>query len=58
MPIQEFLTPEVIVSFLTVTFLEIVLAGDNLVLIAILAGRLPESQRPLEGSEIVLRSRH
>ena len=47
MPIQEFLTPEIIVSFLTLTFLEIVLAGDNLVLIAILAGRLPEPQRPL-----------
>ena len=47
MPIQEFLTPEVIASFLTLTFLEIVLAGDNLVLIAILAGKLPEAQRPL-----------
>ena len=46
MPIHQYLTPEVIASFLTLTFLEIVLAGDNLVLIAILAGKLPEAQRP------------
>lgn len=47
MPILEFLTPEHVASFLTLTFLEIVLAGDNLVLIAILAGKLPERQRAL-----------
>lgn len=40
------LTPDVIVTFLTLTALEIVLAGDNLLLIAILAGKLPERQRP------------
>ena len=47
MPSPEFFTPEIVASFLTLTFLEIVLAGDNLVLIAILAGKLPERQRPL-----------
>ena len=47
MPIHEYLTPEIVASFLTLTVLEIVLAGDNLVLIAILAGKLPEAQRPL-----------
>ncbi len=47
MPISNYLAPEIVASFLTLTFLEIVLAGDNLVLIAILAGKLPESQRPL-----------
>jgi predicted tellurium resistance membrane protein TerC len=47
MPLLEFLQTEHIASYLTLTFLEIVLAGDNLVLIAILAGRLPERQRPL-----------
>src|SRR5262245_3158081 len=46
MPLHEYFTPEVIASFLTLTFLEIALAGDNLVLIAILSGRLPEHQRP------------
>jgi len=42
-----FLEPEHIASFLTLVFLEIVLAGDNLVLIAILSSRLPAEQRPL-----------
>jgi predicted tellurium resistance membrane protein TerC len=46
MPI-DFLATEHVLSYLTLTFLEIVLAADNLVLIAILAGRLPEHQRPL-----------
>jgi len=40
-------TPENFATFLTLTFLELVLAGDNLVLIAILASKLPERQRPL-----------
>lgn len=44
---EHLLTPDNLVTFLTLTFLEIVLAGDNLVLIAIMAGRLPEHQRPL-----------
>ena len=47
MPLLELLQTEHVASYLTLTFLEIVLAGDNLVLIAILAGRLPEHQRPL-----------
>ena len=46
MPLHEFLTTEVLASYLTLTFLEIVLAGDNLVLIAILSGKLPADQRP------------
>jgi predicted tellurium resistance membrane protein TerC len=46
MPGPEFFTTEIIASFLTLTFLEIVLAGDNLVMIAILAGKLPPDQRP------------
>lgn len=45
--LELLLTPENLVTYLTLTFLEIVLAGDNLVLIAILASRLPEHQRPL-----------
>lgn len=45
--LELLLTPENVATFLTLTFLEIVLAGDNLVLIAILAGKLPEHQRPL-----------
>jgi len=47
MPAITFLEPEHIASFLTLVFLEIVLAGDNLVLIAILSSRLPAEQRPL-----------
>jgi len=42
----ELFTTEIVASFLTLTFLELVLAGDNLVLIAILAGKLPPEQRP------------
>jgi predicted tellurium resistance membrane protein TerC len=45
MTFQEFMTTEILASFFTLTFLEIVLAGDNLVLIAILSGKLPEHQR-------------
>lgn len=45
--LEALLTPENAATFLTLTFLEIVLAGDNLVLIAILASKLPERQRPL-----------
>jgi predicted tellurium resistance membrane protein TerC len=45
--LELLLTPENVATYLTLTFLEIVLAGDNLVLIAILASRLPEGQRPL-----------
>jgi predicted tellurium resistance membrane protein TerC len=46
MQLHEFMTPEIIASYLTLTFLEIVLAGDNLVLIAILSGKLPPAERP------------
>jgi predicted tellurium resistance membrane protein TerC len=45
--LELLLTPENVATFLTLTFLEIVLAGDNLVLIAILSSKLPEHQRPL-----------
>jgi predicted tellurium resistance membrane protein TerC len=45
--LELLLTPDNVATFLTLTFLEIVLAGDNLVLIAILASKLPEHQRPL-----------
>jgi len=41
----ELLTIEALVAFLTLTGLEIVLGIDNIVFIAILAGRLPEGQR-------------
>lgn len=34
-------------TFATLVFLELVLAGDNLVLIAILTGKLPERYRPM-----------
>jgi predicted tellurium resistance membrane protein TerC len=43
---MEFLTsPEVWAAFLTLTVLEIVLGVDNIVFIAILAGRLPKEDR-------------
>lgn len=43
---MELLTsPEAWISLLTLTFLEIVLGVDNIIFIAILAGKLPESQR-------------
>jgi predicted tellurium resistance membrane protein TerC len=45
--VLPFLEPEHIASFFTLVFLEIVLAGDNLVLIAILSSRLPPEQRPV-----------
>lgn len=45
--LEVLLTPDNVATLLTLTFLEIVLAGDNLVLIAILASKLPERQRPL-----------
>ncbi len=42
----ELLTPESLIAFLTLTTLEIVLGIDNIVFISILAGKLPEEQRP------------
>ena len=47
MPVELLFTPENVATFLTLTFLEIVLAGDNLVLIALLSSKLPERQRPM-----------
>ncbi|MEL7058741.1 MAG: TerC family protein [Acidobacteriota bacterium] len=41
-----FATPEAWISLLTLATLEIVLGIDNIVFITILAGKLPESQRP------------
>jgi predicted tellurium resistance membrane protein TerC len=41
------LTPENVVAFLTLTSLEIVLGIDNIIFIAILAGKLPEQQRDM-----------
>jgi len=41
----EYLTMDTLMAFLTLTSLEIVLGIDNVIFIAILAGRLPESQR-------------
>ena len=38
---------ESIVSFITLTVLEIVLGIDNIIFLSILVGKLPESQRPL-----------
>ncbi len=43
---MEFLTdPEIIISFLTLTLLEIVLGIDNIIFITVLTGRLPEADR-------------
>ena len=39
------LTPDLIIAFLTLTFLEIVLGIDNIIFISILAGRFPEDIR-------------
>ena len=44
--LELFTSPEAWVSLATLTVLEIVLGIDNLVFISILAGRLPEEQRP------------
>lgn len=42
---EDLLTGEALVALLTLTSLEIVLGIDNIIFIAILAGRLPESKR-------------
>jgi predicted tellurium resistance membrane protein TerC len=41
----ELFTPEALAALLTLTALEVVLGIDNVVFIAILAGKLPASQR-------------
>ena len=43
--LDALLTPEVFLSLATLTFLEIVLGIDNVIFVALMAGRLPESQR-------------
>ncbi|MGH6927664.1 MAG: TerC family protein, partial [Dongiaceae bacterium] len=44
---MEWLTsPEIWLSLLTLTALEIVLGVDNLVFIAVLVGKLPKAQQP------------
>jgi predicted tellurium resistance membrane protein TerC len=42
---MDFFSTEIIVSLLTLTFLEIVLGIDNIVFISIVSGRLPESEQ-------------
>jgi len=42
---MEFFSPEAMIALFTLTSLEIVLGIDNVIFIAILAGKLPESQR-------------
>lgn len=42
---MEFFTMEALIALLTLTSLEVVLGIDNVIFIAILAGKLPESQR-------------
>ncbi|MEA1941077.1 MAG: TerC family protein [Pseudomonadota bacterium] len=44
--LEALMTPEVFLSLATLTFLEIVLGIDNVIFIALMAGRLPEKQRP------------
>ena len=44
------LNPDIWLSLLTLTALEIVLGIDNLVFIAILTNKLPENQRNTAGS--------
>ncbi|MBI1346763.1 TerC family protein [bacterium] len=44
---SELLTTENLIAFFTLTSLEIVLGIDNVIFIAILAGKLPEKQRDL-----------
>lgn len=42
---EIFLTADVIVAFLTLTFLEIILGIDNVIFISIVTGKLPQAQR-------------
>ncbi|MEM9416013.1 MAG: TerC family protein [Planctomycetota bacterium] len=44
---EELLTTQALLAFLTLTALEVVLGVDNLVFISILSGKLPEEKRPL-----------
>jgi predicted tellurium resistance membrane protein TerC len=42
---ESLFTPEVLISLLTLTLLEIVLGIDNIIFISILSGKLPQSQQ-------------
>jgi len=44
--LQEFFTPETLVSLLTLTFLEIVLGVDNIIFLSIISAKLPPSEQP------------
>ncbi len=46
MDIQDYLKPEVLLSLLTLTTMEIVLGIDNIVFISILTSKLPAAQEP------------
>jgi hypothetical protein len=43
--LENLLTPENLLAFVTLTALEIVLGIDNIVFIAILSGKLPQEQQ-------------
>ncbi|MFT6357053.1 MAG: putative tellurium resistance membrane protein TerC [Saprospiraceae bacterium] len=43
--LPDFATPEVWMSLLTLTFLEIVLGIDNIVFISLVSGRLPKEHQ-------------
>jgi predicted tellurium resistance membrane protein TerC len=43
---SEFLKPEILLSLVTLSLMEIVLGIDNIVFISILTGKLPEAQQP------------
>lgn len=45
--LQVLLTPEGLAGLLALTFLEVVLGVDNIVFVAVAAGRLPEERRHL-----------
>ena len=43
--LEALMTPEVFLSLATLTFLEIVLGIDNVIFVALMAGKLPEAER-------------
>jgi len=45
MDLSALLTPEALISIVTLTFMEIVLGIDNIIFISIVAGRLPEEKQ-------------
>ena len=42
---MDFLTPDLLISLLTLTLLEIVLGIDNVIFVSIIAGKLPKHQQ-------------